>query len=390
MNILSDSESSDSDTGRRYKTESTRAKEFFFKEMRCENTANKNVRNNRKCEKRELFVSLNKNQTSKRQKQYENRTKESEKIKDGNRFLHKNNSLKNDDHQTKKTHDERDRKFRSDSETYEEVRSRESLSNDNEHGPSLPPHMLKINQDTHFSDIKTKESQEKIYGPSLPSHYFDKGYSSKRYNNVTTKDNELSESDDELIGPVPNCFLDKNDSQLQQRALELKLSKLNSSSKKDSDNKIRDIWMTELPELRRVNDLQNRQFKTKDYDNNKDRSIWTDTPSDRKKKFNEKTHYDLKKMDREKMEKVISHQRDYEQEAIAKKHKRDESLLDIHQKNIKKKIKSLKNIEPVERRPFSRDSDLKVNRFDESLKKTVLKKAQLLDTRFNSGQTKYL
>lgn len=44
----------------------------------------------------------------------------------------------------------------------------------------------------------------------------------------------------------------------------------------------------------------------------------------------------------------------------------------------------------VERRPFNRDSDLGVNRFDEAQKKSVLKKAQLLDTRFSKGSTKYL
>lgn len=42
------------------------------------------------------------------------------------------------------------------------------------------------------------------------------------------------------------------------------------------------------------------------------------------------------------------------------------------------------------RRPFNRDSDLKVNRFDQAQKNAILKKAQLLDTRFGRGETKYL
>lgn len=42
------------------------------------------------------------------------------------------------------------------------------------------------------------------------------------------------------------------------------------------------------------------------------------------------------------------------------------------------------------RRPFSRESDLKVNRFDQAQKNAILKKAQLLDTRFSRGETKYL
>lgn len=43
-----------------------------------------------------------------------------------------------------------------------------------------------------------------------------------------------------------------------------------------------------------------------------------------------------------------------------------------------------------ERRPFNRENDLKVNRFDNAQKAAVLKKAQLLDTRFGSGESKYL
>jgi Protein of unknown function (DUF3752) len=43
-----------------------------------------------------------------------------------------------------------------------------------------------------------------------------------------------------------------------------------------------------------------------------------------------------------------------------------------------------------ERRRFDRDQDLQVNRFDEAQKKGVIKKAQLLDTRFAAGSGKYL
>jgi hypothetical protein len=43
-----------------------------------------------------------------------------------------------------------------------------------------------------------------------------------------------------------------------------------------------------------------------------------------------------------------------------------------------------------ERRPFDRDVDLQTNRFDEAQKKAILKKAQLLNDRFASGQSKFL
>lgn len=43
-----------------------------------------------------------------------------------------------------------------------------------------------------------------------------------------------------------------------------------------------------------------------------------------------------------------------------------------------------------ERRPFDRSVDLQTNRFDEAQKKVILKKAQLLNDRFASGQSKFL
>lgn len=43
-----------------------------------------------------------------------------------------------------------------------------------------------------------------------------------------------------------------------------------------------------------------------------------------------------------------------------------------------------------ERRPFNRETDLKANVFDDAQKKAIYKKAQLLDTRFSRGETKYL
>jgi len=38
------------------------------------------------------------------------------------------------------------------------------------------------------------------------------------------------------------------------------------------------------------------------------------------------------------------------------------------------------------RRPFDRDIDLQVNRFDQAQKKSILLKAQMLDDRFSRGQ----
>ena len=42
------------------------------------------------------------------------------------------------------------------------------------------------------------------------------------------------------------------------------------------------------------------------------------------------------------------------------------------------------------RRPFDRDTDLQVNRFDEAAKAAMLKKARKMDERFVSGQSKFI
>jgi hypothetical protein len=55
--------------------------------------------------------------------------------------------------------------------------------------------------------------------------------------------------------------------------------------------------------------------------------------------------------------------------------------------NLQKEKKEGKS---EERRPFDRNIDLQANRFDEAQKKAIFKKAQLLDDRFSSGQSKFL
>ena len=65
--------------------------------------------------------------------------------------------------------------------------------------------------------------------------------------------------------------------------------------------------------------------------------------------------------------------------------KRAESLMSLHTKKMKEKTKE-KADKPVERRPFDRDEDLQVNRFDEAQKQRLLKKSQELNTRFSHSK----
>lgn len=65
--------------------------------------------------------------------------------------------------------------------------------------------------------------------------------------------------------------------------------------------------------------------------------------------------------------------------------KRAESLMTLHTKTMKEKAKE-KADKPVERRPFDRDADLQVNRFDDAQKQRLLKKSQELNTRFSHSK----
>lgn len=67
--------------------------------------------------------------------------------------------------------------------------------------------------------------------------------------------------------------------------------------------------------------------------------------------------------------------------SFKKDSKRGESLLSMHTKKMKSKAEADAS-KPVERRPFDRDADLQVNRFDEAQKRSLLKKSQELNTRF--------
>lgn len=297
-------------------------------------------------------------------------------------------------------------------------RSRELIN-----GPSLPP--PSASSSTSSSSHSTRRNEEELQarprtlGPAAPPPQF-----RNHHHEPDTAMSDISESeDDDLIGPLPDGVAHKSEAhlELEKRALELKLAKF-SENDALSDLTVRDEWMLELPEVRGVTDmgLTARQFRTKERPDLSDRSGWTDTPQERERKQQhhprEPTAEEVRATKQKDAKAIFNSKRDDEQEAAArkhrKKHKRDESLIDIHVKKLKKKKQVTRKLavffneshkymfffsyfqkeEDVQttRRPFSRDSDLKVNRFDQAQKNAILKKAQLLDTRFSRGETKYL
>ncbi|XP_058057975.1 GPALPP motifs-containing protein 1 [Anopheles bellator] len=272
-------------------------------------------------------------------------------------------------------------------------------------GPALPPHLL-----ARGTDVSTNSEQDKPprnIGPALPPGL-------KLPEVSATSDSELSpfsepeeHSDDgEMIGPLPGTSSTRANVELEQRALEMKIRQMDSAAASANGAgaipSAREDWMLELPDIRKIADmgLGARQFRTREKLEIGDRSVWTDTPVDRerKKASGGGSERSAKPIDpavereRERERKLIA-KRDKEQEDLVKrhkkKHKRDKTLVEIHQKKLQKEKESKDGSETA-RRPFDRNVDLQANRFDEAQKKAVLKKAQLLDSRFSSGSSKFL
>lgn len=243
-------------------------------------------------------------------------------------------------------------------------------------GPALPPHL-----------------QSKNLGPSIPDHM--RKVLAERGRDVITYE---SSDEDSGIGPLPAGSEEKwSDAhrRLEERALDIKIKNLDGYSK--TKVKSREKWMLELPEGKaKYIGLEARSFRAKEGPDMSDRTSWTDTPEEKARKATGQVREaDLDQQLKEEARMRHITNRDEEQESSVKKHKkkhkRDESLLEIHQKKLKKKKKKEEKDEgKKERRPFSRDVDLQVNRFDEAQKKSIIKKAQDLNSRFGKGEAKYL
>ncbi|XP_048052956.1 GPALPP motifs-containing protein 1 isoform X2 [Megalobrama amblycephala] len=239
-------------------------------------------------------------------------------------------------------------------------------------GPALPPGFKRQVEDEEGE----KEDAEGFSGPALPPGY-----------TPDLSSSEEEEEDDYVIGPMPSTGPSQDsvalDIERRAQRMKDKLTGVDTGPKVVS----RESWMTELPpELQHVG-LEARTFKKRSGPENKDRSIWTDTPADRERKARERleakekgetTKDDgprLSQIELEMAEKVSKYNET----------KRGESLISQHAKKMKRKAEEDAN-KPVERKPFDRDTDLQVNRFDEAQKKALLKKSQELNTRFSHSK----
>ncbi|XP_051983621.1 GPALPP motifs-containing protein 1-like [Xyrauchen texanus] len=258
-------------------------------------------------------------------------------------------------------------------------------------GPALPPgyqkqkgspERLSVVGSALPLDFKRRDDDEEgehfdargVLGPALPPGYKPEMSSSE-------------EEDDNVIGPMPaiGAAQDSVALDFERRAQKMK-DKLTGV---DTGPAVlaRESWMTELPpELQHVG-LGARTFKKRSGPENKDRTIWTDTPADRERKVRERLEA-KEKGESPKDDAPRPSQKELEMAEKVSKYnesKRGESLISMHTKKMKRKAEEDAN-KPVERRPFDRDADLQVNRFDEAQKKVLLKKSQELNTRFSHSK----
>ncbi|KYN32479.1 hypothetical protein ALC56_13337 [Trachymyrmex septentrionalis] len=234
-------------------------------------------------------------------------------------------------------------------------------------GPALPPHLLQRQQ--------KKDSLDRIIGPVLPDVL------KSREEGLIASPNS---DDDSAIGPLPVDHPALRTSRVHEQ-LDLRAQRIRNekySEEMDIGNK-REEWMTELPPAQAANlGLGPRKFRLRDGPDMSDRSCWTDTPAQKAQK-----QMDLEAKRFRESEK--KHVNEYHKE-VDKSRKHERSLVEMHQSKIakkkKKEEKEAKRTGISTRRPFDRDIDLQVNRFDQAQKKTILMKAQLLDDRFSRGQ----
>lgn len=236
-------------------------------------------------------------------------------------------------------------------------------------GPALPPGFRRAAYKNNDND--DGEDEESFPGPALPPGY--------------QVESSSSEGED-VIGPMPpkGPIQDSVALDFERRARRMR-DKLTGDDTPEVLS--RETWMTELPpELQHIG-LGARTFKKRSGPENKDRSMWTDTPADRERKNRERLERKMKgEAEKEDIPQVP--RKDLEMAEKVSKYnesKRAESLISLHTKTMKEKAKE-KADKPVERRPFDRDEDLQVNRFDEAQKQRLLKKSQELNTRFSHSK----
>ncbi|CAL8126334.1 unnamed protein product [Orchesella dallaii] len=268
--------------------------------------------------------------------------------------------------------------------------SSDSESDDGYYGPALPPGFNKqpTTSKTEGNDeTKGKTATDGAHiGPILPPHLRAKleadAESSKQDDSSSALEGEAgslsrpsnndsdSESDSELIGPLPPDH--------PKAQLNLANSSLPSTSDKKKPK--REEWMLIPPKNKIIPGIGvgPRKFLTR-------------APMDSKMSDEEDDEEAFAREADEAIEKKLIEDYDQKMEEMKKdfetKKRRGQSLLEIHQTEMKKKKDTS---EKAERKPFDRDTDLTISGISEGDKKKYIEKSKELNTKFSRGSRKYL
>ncbi|XP_075708384.1 GPALPP motifs-containing protein 1 [Rhinoderma darwinii] len=248
-------------------------------------------------------------------------------------------------------------------------------------GPALPPGFK-----------RPSDSPERpVIGPALPPGFTrqisDSEDDSDSKGSPDKAEDDGGDDEEDIVGPLPakGPVQSSVAEDFERRALKMK-QKLTSNDD-EAKNPTRESWMTELPpEMTKIG-LGPRAFKRRNNERSGDRSDWTDTPAEREKKARDKQEGNVSSSKVNETPQVSERdKRLAEQVSTYNDSKRAESLIDLHRKKLKRKAEKDKD-KPAERRPFDREQDLQVNRFDDAQKKAVLRKSKELNTKFSHGNS---
>ncbi|XP_041354731.1 uncharacterized protein LOC121372471 [Gigantopelta aegis] len=196
-------------------------------------------------------------------------------------------------------------------------------------GPALPPGYKS----------SPRELPPSYIGPTLPPGF--KSSQEERH------EGPMSCGDDDpgnTIGPLPSEMVSGCTSsaaaEFEERAQKMK-DLLTEKPSDDSGPASRETWMTELPSQLGKSiglNMKARNFRKRDVpDSERDASGWTDTPADRERKAKEKEKRRCMAEENQHSRKPAKEEKHVKETKKHKKSKHKESLLDLHQKERKKK-----------------------------------------------------
>eukprot|EP01147_Barroeca_monosierra_P006098 gene6097-7380_t len=292
-------------------------------------------------------------------------------------------------------------------------------------GPALPPHLAAKNKSESQKERLTTERatentesattmehlrcrKERAIGPSLPPNYIQHPFiletgqhhikEPKRivsYEKDDCHDNCLGDGvdddddDDDDFGPMPISAeaMDRLEteairSNFEQRSEDAREKILNKGKQKPVT---RESWMTELPELHRKEfGLTNRTFRKTSGIESDDASSWISTPHSTNKAEIMNTGEGKQPLKtKQQIETEIEIQKTVEKFNAAK---RNESLLALHERKLKKAKKEM-NPDAMAggRLRFDRERDLLGGYVSPSAKRNMIRKAAGFQSKFTTG-----